>query len=93
MLEPPPEGTFDIEDRNLPIKYTAKDSTPVETPLLTEEVVPTDSDAPKKGKGLVLLLRDMAMLLLRVWLKWVQLMKFYLHWRVVVQGQFYLQMR
>lgn len=50
MLEPPPEGTFDIEDRNLPIKYTAKDSTPVETPLLTEEVVPTDSDAPKKGK-------------------------------------------
>ncbi|THG02071.1 hypothetical protein TEA_012654 [Camellia sinensis var. sinensis] len=51
MLEPPPEGTFDIEDRNLPIKYTAKDSTPVETPLLTEEVVPTDSEAPKKGKG------------------------------------------
>lgn len=50
MLEPPPEGTFNIEDRNLPIKYTAKDSTPVETPLLTEEVVPTDSDAPKKGK-------------------------------------------
>ncbi|KAI8027989.1 Paired amphipathic helix protein Sin3-like 4 [Camellia lanceoleosa] len=50
MLEPPPEGTFDIEDKNLPIKYTAKDSTPVETPLLTEEVVPTDSDAPKKGK-------------------------------------------
>ncbi|THG11120.1 hypothetical protein TEA_019223 [Camellia sinensis var. sinensis] len=50
MLEPPPEGTFDIEDRNLPIKYTAKDSTPVETPLLTEEVVPTNSDAPKKGK-------------------------------------------
>ncbi|CAL5379839.1 unnamed protein product [Camellia sinensis] len=50
MLEPPPEGTFDIEDRNLPIKYTAKDSTPVETPLLTEEVVPTDSDAPKKEK-------------------------------------------
>ncbi|KAI8000422.1 Paired amphipathic helix protein Sin3-like 4 [Camellia lanceoleosa] len=49
MLEPPPEGTFDIEDRNLPIKYTTKDSTPVETPLLTEEVVPTDSDAPKKG--------------------------------------------
>ncbi|XP_028094445.1 paired amphipathic helix protein Sin3-like 3, partial [Camellia sinensis] len=52
MLEPPPEGTFDIEDRNLPIKYTAKDSTPVETPLLTEEVVPTDSEAPKKGKEL-----------------------------------------
>ncbi|CAL5377910.1 unnamed protein product [Camellia sinensis] len=50
MLEPPPEGTFDIEDINLPIKYTAKDSTLVETPLLTEEVVPTDSDAPKKGK-------------------------------------------
>ncbi|CAL5331257.1 unnamed protein product [Camellia sinensis] len=51
MLEPPPEGTFDIEEGNLPIKYTAKDSTPVETPLLTEEVVPTNSDAPKKGKG------------------------------------------
>ncbi|CAL5416118.1 unnamed protein product [Camellia sinensis] len=50
MLEPPPEGTFDIEEGNLPIKYTAKDSTPVETPLLTEEVVPTNSDAPKKGK-------------------------------------------
>ncbi|KAI7996657.1 Protein PIN-LIKES 6 [Camellia lanceoleosa] len=46
----PPEGTIDIEDRNLPNKYTAKDTTPVETPLLTEEVVPTDSDALKKGK-------------------------------------------
>ncbi|CAL5373813.1 unnamed protein product [Camellia sinensis] len=58
MLEPPPEGTFDIEDRNLPIKSTAKDSTLVETPLLTEEVVPTDSDAPKKGKVLLVEIKE-----------------------------------
>ncbi|CAL5327814.1 unnamed protein product [Camellia sinensis] len=58
MLEPPPEGTFDIEDRNLPIKYTAKDSTLVETPLLTEEVVPTDSDAPKKGNSLLVEIKE-----------------------------------
>ncbi|CAL5388156.1 unnamed protein product [Camellia sinensis] len=60
MLEPPPEGTFDIEDRNLPIKYTVKDSTLVETPLLTEEVVPTDSDAPKKGKPLLVEIKEIS---------------------------------
>uniref|UniRef100_A0A5B7C826 Auxin efflux carrier family protein n=1 Tax=Davidia involucrata TaxID=16924 RepID=A0A5B7C826_DAVIN len=50
MLEPPPEGTFDIEDTNLPIKGPSKDSSPEQVPLLTQEVVPTNSNAPKKGK-------------------------------------------
>ncbi|GFY82522.1 auxin efflux carrier family protein [Actinidia rufa] len=50
MLAPPPEGSFDFEDRNLPLKNPSKDSTPEEVPLLTREVLPTNSDAPKKGK-------------------------------------------
>ncbi|KAI8559559.1 hypothetical protein RHMOL_Rhmol04G0183800 [Rhododendron molle] len=50
MLEPPPEGTFDIEDVKLPTKNPAKDSSPEQVPLVKHEVVPTISDAPKKGK-------------------------------------------
>ncbi|XP_057477546.1 protein PIN-LIKES 6-like [Actinidia eriantha] len=50
MLAPPPEGSFDFEDRNLPLKNPSKDSTPEQIPLLTREVLPTNSDAPKKGK-------------------------------------------
>ncbi|EEF30572.1 protein PIN-LIKES 6 [Ricinus communis] len=50
MLAPPPEGTFDIEDGNLPIKDTPKDGTPEQVPLLTHEDLPTDSDASKQGK-------------------------------------------
>ncbi|PSS32783.1 Protein PIN-LIKES like [Actinidia chinensis var. chinensis] len=50
MLAPPPEGSFDFEDRNLPLKNPSKDSTPEQIPLLTREVLPTNSDVPKKGK-------------------------------------------
>ncbi|XP_057513858.1 protein PIN-LIKES 6-like [Actinidia eriantha] len=51
MLAPPPEGSFDFEARNLPLKNPSKDSIPEEVPLLTREVLPTNSDAPpKKGK-------------------------------------------
>lgn len=37
MLAPPPEGTFDIEDGNLPIKDPPKDATAEQLPLLTHE--------------------------------------------------------
>jgi hypothetical protein len=37
MLAPPLEGTFDIEDVNLPIKSSPKDGTPEQLPLLTDE--------------------------------------------------------
>ncbi|XP_057971311.1 protein PIN-LIKES 6 isoform X1 [Malania oleifera] len=51
MLAPPPEGTFDVEDGNLPIKGPPKDGTTLEQmPLLKQEVEPTNSDAPKNGK-------------------------------------------
>ncbi|KAL7265764.1 hypothetical protein ACSBR1_003525 [Camellia fascicularis] len=50
MLAPPSEGTFDIEDMNIPIKNPPKESTPEQDPLLTQEVVPTNSDAPNKGR-------------------------------------------
>ncbi|KAI8015647.1 Protein PIN-LIKES 6 [Camellia lanceoleosa] len=50
MLAPPSEGSFDIEDMNIPIKNPPKESTPEQDPLLTQEVVPTNSDAPKKGR-------------------------------------------
>ncbi|XAR55706.1 hypothetical protein NMG60_11035876 [Bertholletia excelsa] len=49
MLEPPPGGSFDIEDRNLPIKDTPKDSNPVQVPLLTQAMA-TDSNASRKEK-------------------------------------------
>lgn len=47
MLAPPSEGTFDIEDRDLPLKNSPKDSTQEQVPLLTQEAMPTNSDAPK----------------------------------------------
>ncbi|KAL3839916.1 hypothetical protein ACJIZ3_024507 [Penstemon smallii] len=58
MLAPPPGGTFDVEDGNLPIKNSqrissdapAKDSTPEQVPLLTEEVIPTHTSVTKQGK-------------------------------------------
>ncbi|CAK7343466.1 unnamed protein product [Dovyalis caffra] len=50
MLAPPPEGTFDLEDVNLPIKNTAKDAPPEQVPLLTQEEAPAELDAPKRGK-------------------------------------------
>uniref|UniRef100_A0A5B7B0D1 Auxin efflux carrier family protein n=1 Tax=Davidia involucrata TaxID=16924 RepID=A0A5B7B0D1_DAVIN len=50
MLAPPVEGTFDIEDKNLPIKSPQKDSSPEEVPLLMQEVVPTNSKGSKNGK-------------------------------------------
>lgn len=37
MLAPPPEGTFDIEDGNLPIKDPPKEATAEQLPLLTHE--------------------------------------------------------
>lgn len=55
MLAPPPEGTFDLDDPNLPIinplkdgANTANDSSDEKVPLL--EDVPSDSNQLKKGK-------------------------------------------
>ncbi|XP_073282170.1 protein PIN-LIKES 6-like [Primulina huaijiensis] len=58
MLAPPPGGTFDIEDENLPVKdptrissnYAAKDSSPENVPLLMEEAISNDSSYKKKDK-------------------------------------------
>ncbi|KAJ7961029.1 Auxin efflux carrier family protein [Quillaja saponaria] len=51
MLAPPPEGTFDIEDANLPTKCTPKDGSPEQLPLLTqEEDASTNSIDSKKTK-------------------------------------------
>ncbi|KAG5550823.1 hypothetical protein RHGRI_015696 [Rhododendron griersonianum] len=50
MLAPPSEGTFDIEDRGLPLKNSPKDSTQEQVPLLMQEAMPTNSDAPKIRK-------------------------------------------
>jgi hypothetical protein len=50
MLAPPLEGTFDIEDVNLPIKSSPKDGTPEQLPLLTdEEAASTNLNASEKG--------------------------------------------
>ncbi|GAB4856202.1 Protein PIN-LIKES 6, variant 2 [Ancistrocladus abbreviatus] len=48
MLAPPPEGTFDIEDPNLPLKNPPKN--PELVPLLTQETVTTESTVPRKAK-------------------------------------------
>ncbi|XP_059644273.1 protein PIN-LIKES 6-like [Cornus florida] len=48
MLAPPPEGSFDIEERNLPIKNAPEEGSPEQVPLL--EVVPENSDLPQRGK-------------------------------------------
>ncbi|CAI9768434.1 unnamed protein product [Fraxinus pennsylvanica] len=61
MLAPPPEGTFDVEERNLLIKNPpknssnnpAKNSSSKQVPLLTEEATaatPTNSGISKKEK-------------------------------------------
>ena len=57
MLEPPPEGTFDIDEGILPIKNTPNGSTPPngttpeQVPLIAhEEDVQTDSNASGKTK-------------------------------------------
>ncbi|XP_062073074.1 protein PIN-LIKES 6 [Humulus lupulus] len=50
MLAPPPEGSFDIDDGNLPIKGPSKEdgSSPEQVPLLThEEALQTNSNASK----------------------------------------------
>lgn len=56
MLAPPPEGTFDIEDSNLPVSnplregaVNAKSSTPEKVPLLTQAPQP-DPGPVKRGK-------------------------------------------
>ncbi|KAL0544743.1 hypothetical protein IC582_019867 [Cucumis melo] len=48
MLAPPPEGTFDIKDQNIPVKNLLKDNTPAHVPLLIQEVASKYPDAPKK---------------------------------------------
>ncbi|KAK9289643.1 hypothetical protein L1049_007801 [Liquidambar formosana] len=50
MLAPPPEGSFDIEDGNLPLKGPPRDGIPEQLPLLTHEAVPTNENASKQGK-------------------------------------------
>ncbi|GMH10061.1 hypothetical protein Nepgr_011902 [Nepenthes gracilis] len=51
MLAPPPEGTFDIEVTNLPVRNLPNDATPPEqVPLLAQDTLPTDSTISKKGK-------------------------------------------
>lgn len=50
MLEPPPEGTFDIEDESLPVKNPPNDGLPEQVPLLTQEDVPTNQSSLKQGK-------------------------------------------
>lgn len=55
MLAPPPEGTFDIEDRVLPIKghTDAANGTPEQLPLLSTEEpeqTPSESNNSKHGK-------------------------------------------
>ncbi|XP_047334659.1 protein PIN-LIKES 6 [Impatiens glandulifera] len=60
MLAPPPEGTFDIEEKDLPIKFSIKDnsqknsgpkdtSSPEQVPLLSH-VASENLDTPAKGK-------------------------------------------
>lgn len=58
MLAPPPEGTFDVEEQNLPTKNPpksscsnpAEDSSPEQVPLLTEEATSTKSSVSKEEK-------------------------------------------
>ncbi|XAR68687.1 hypothetical protein NMG60_11000017 [Bertholletia excelsa] len=50
MLAPPPEGSFDSGERNLPVKSPPQNSLPEQVPLLAPEVMPTKSDASKRGK-------------------------------------------
>lgn len=50
MLAPPPEGTFDVEERALPLKSPARDSSSEQVPLLLEEPEFADSSASARGK-------------------------------------------
>ncbi|KAL0375492.1 UNVERIFIED_CONTAM: protein PIN-LIKES 6 [Sesamum radiatum] len=58
MLAPPPGGTFDVEDGNLPVKNPmrnsfnalAKDNSPEQLPLLVEEAIPAHLSVTKKEK-------------------------------------------
>lgn len=53
MLAPPPEGSFDIDDGNLPIKGPLReDGGPEQVPLLTQEeaAIQTNSNASKVTK-------------------------------------------
>ncbi|EOY04377.1 PREDICTED: protein PIN-LIKES 6 [Theobroma cacao] len=50
MFAPPAEGTFDLEDVNLPLKNPPKDASPEQVPLLMQEAAVTDSDNSEKGK-------------------------------------------
>lgn len=58
MLAPPPEGTFDVEEQNLPTKNPpksscsnpAEDSSPEQVSLLTEEATSTNSSVSKEEK-------------------------------------------
>ncbi|XP_015056286.1 protein PIN-LIKES 6 [Solanum pennellii] len=58
MLSPPPEGSFDVEDANLPIKVPNKERLPShpsgssaeQVPLLATNVAPADSSSSNKEK-------------------------------------------
>ncbi|XVE84293.1 hypothetical protein DITRI_Ditri17bG0001300 [Diplodiscus trichospermus] len=50
MFAPPPEGTFDLEDVDLPLKNPQREASPEHVPLLTQEAEPKDSDNSKKEK-------------------------------------------
>ncbi|KAL1808078.1 hypothetical protein ACET3Z_025068 [Daucus carota] len=50
MLAPPEEGTFDIEERALPLRSTDKDNSPEQIPLLLEESEFADSSVTERGK-------------------------------------------
>ncbi|KAJ6365862.1 hypothetical protein OIU76_030610 [Salix suchowensis] len=50
MLAPPPEGNFDVDEPNLPIKKPAKDTPLEQVPLLAQDEALEESDAPKRGE-------------------------------------------
>lgn len=57
MLAPPPEGTFHIEEANLPIRdppkdgaHIPKDDSPEQVPLLTQDDLQSNSNPQKNGK-------------------------------------------
>ena len=56
MFAPPPEGTFDLEDANLPLKIPQKDASSEHIPLLMQEAAPMGSDNSKKGKVTIMVI-------------------------------------
>lgn len=50
MLAPPPEGTFDIDERTPLVKIPPKDAAPEQVPLLSHGSLPTITTTMKKGK-------------------------------------------